>query len=68
MMGSMGLQARRRLGALSGSLKLATSPVPGEVEFSALCATQTGSAASAFAWRFAGRTYVAPTAPLPVRA
>jgi len=31
-------RGRPRLGALSGSLRLATSPVPGEVECSGACA------------------------------
>ena len=49
-----------RLSALSGSLRLATSPVPGEVEFPGACATRTGSAASAVARPVAGTTSLRP--------
>src|SRR5215218_6866446 len=54
-------RSRPRLSALSGSLRLATSPVPGEVEFSSACAARTGSVGAGLALRFAGRALAGAT-------
>src|SRR6202008_3183 len=50
----------------SGSPRLATSPVPGEGEFSSPCAPRTGSATPAVAQSRAGGGMLGPL-PLPVR-